>query len=48
LSVVVAITQLSPIDKVANSLALGTSPVVRSLFDPEVGLAHCGFLQCYV
>ncbi|CAL8470172.1 g9714 [Coccomyxa elongata] len=30
--------QLSAIDKVANSLALGTSPVVRALFDPEGGM----------
>ena len=30
--------QLSPMDKVANSLALGTSPIVRSLFDPEGGM----------
>jgi len=26
---------LQPIDKVGNSLALGTSPVVRALFDPD-------------
>lgn len=31
--------QLSPVDKVANSLALGTSPIVRSLIDPEGGMA---------
>eukprot|EP00878_Enallax_costatus_P030230 GHUV01032897.1.p2 GENE.GHUV01032897.1~~GHUV01032897.1.p2 ORF type:complete len:113 (+),score=9.77 GHUV01032897.1:432-770(+) len=30
--------QLAPIDKVANSLALGTSPIVRALFDPEGGM----------
>lgn len=30
--------QLSPLDKVANSLALGTSPIVRALFDPEGGM----------
>ena len=30
--------QLSALDKVANSLALGTSPIVRSLFDPEGGM----------
>lgn len=30
--------QLSVMDKVANSLALGTSPIVRSLFDPEGGM----------
>lgn len=30
--------QLSPADKVANSLALGTSPIVRSLIDPEGGM----------
>ena len=30
--------QLSALDKVANSLALGTSPVVRALFDPEGGM----------
>ena len=30
--------QLSPLDKVANSLALGTSPIVRSLIDPEGGM----------
>lgn len=30
--------QLSFTDKVANSLALGTSPIVRSLFDPEGGM----------
>ncbi len=28
-------SQLSAIDKVANSLALGTSPIVRALIDPE-------------
>ena len=31
--------QLSTIDKLANSLALGTSPIVRSLVDPEGGMA---------
>jgi len=30
--------QLSTVDKIANSLALGTSPVVRSLIDPEGGM----------
>lgn len=30
--------QLAPVDKVANSLALGTSPIVRALFDPEGGM----------
>lgn len=30
--------QLEPIDKVANSVALATSPVVRALFDPEGGM----------
>ncbi|CAK0773200.1 hypothetical protein CVIRNUC_004040 [Coccomyxa viridis] len=30
--------QLSVLDKVQNSLALGTSPVVRALFDPEGGM----------
>ncbi|KAI7838111.1 hypothetical protein COHA_008119 [Chlorella ohadii] len=30
--------QLSFTDKVANSLALGTSPIVRSLIDPEGGM----------
>lgn len=30
--------QLSPADKLANSLALGTSPIVRSLIDPEGGM----------
>jgi zeta-carotene desaturase len=30
--------QLDPVDKVANSLALGTSPIVRALFDPEGGM----------
>lgn len=30
--------QLSVGDKVANSLALGTSPIVRALFDPEGGM----------
>lgn len=30
--------QLSLTDKVANSLALGTSPIVRSLVDPEGGM----------
>eukprot|EP00890_Picochlorum_soloecismus_P001940 jgi/Picsp_1/2747/NSC_00975-R1_zeta-carotene desaturase len=30
--------QLSALDKVANSLALGTSPIVRSLVDPEGGM----------
>lgn len=30
--------QLSFVDKVANSLALGTSPVVRALFDGEGGM----------
>ncbi len=28
-------SQLSTVDKVANSLALGTSPIVRALIDPE-------------
>jgi len=30
--------QLSAKDKLANSLALGTSPIVRALFDPEGGM----------
>jgi zeta-carotene desaturase len=30
--------QLSTADKIANSLALGTSPIVRSLIDPEGGM----------
>lgn len=30
--------QLEPVDKIANSLALGTSPIVRALFDPEGGM----------
>lgn len=30
--------QLEPADKLANSLALGTSPIVRALFDPEGGM----------
>ncbi|PNW80358.1 hypothetical protein CHLRE_07g314150v5 [Chlamydomonas reinhardtii] len=30
--------QLEPVDKLANSLALGTSPIVRSLVDPEGGM----------
>eukprot|EP00879_Flechtneria_rotunda_P025719 GHRR01027358.1.p1 GENE.GHRR01027358.1~~GHRR01027358.1.p1 ORF type:complete len:451 (+),score=201.26 GHRR01027358.1:809-2161(+) len=30
--------QLEPKDKLANSLALGTSPIVRALFDPEGGM----------
>lgn len=30
--------QLSTTDKVANSLALGTSPIVRALIDPEGGM----------
>jgi len=30
--------QLSPVDKLANSLALGTSPIVRALIDPEGGM----------
>ncbi|KAL6764090.1 flavin-containing amine oxidoreductase-domain containing protein [Haematococcus lacustris] len=30
--------QLSAADKAANALALGTSPIVRSLFDPEGGM----------
>ncbi|KAK9834165.1 hypothetical protein WJX81_004675 [Elliptochloris bilobata] len=30
--------QLAPVDKAANSLALGTSPIVRALFDPEGGM----------
>lgn len=30
--------QLSPADKLANSLALGTSPIVRALIDPEGGM----------
>ncbi|GLC33044.1 hypothetical protein PLESTB_000377000 [Pleodorina starrii] len=30
--------QLEPLDKVANSLALGTSPIVRALVDPEGGM----------
>ena len=32
------LVQLNFMDKVANSLALGTSPIVRSLFDPEGGM----------
>jgi zeta-carotene desaturase len=28
-------SQLSPTDKIANSLALGTSPIVRALVDPQ-------------
>eukprot|EP00803_Ostreobium_quekettii_P003857 evm.model.scf_3105.2 EVM.evm.TU.scf_3105.2 scf_3105:4796-15978(-) len=31
--------QLSNFDKVTNSLALGTSPIVRALIDPEGGMA---------
>ena len=31
--------QLSPVDKLANSLALGTSPIVRALIDPEGGMS---------
>lgn len=30
--------QLSPVDKAANALALGTSPIVRALVDPEGGM----------
>jgi zeta-carotene desaturase len=30
--------QLEPVDKLANSLALGTSPIVRALIDPEGGM----------
>jgi zeta-carotene desaturase len=30
--------QLSPLDKAQNALALGTSPVVRALVDPEGGM----------
>ncbi|KAG2490230.1 hypothetical protein HYH03_011354 [Edaphochlamys debaryana] len=30
--------QLDPADKLANSLALGTSPIVRALIDPEGGM----------
>jgi zeta-carotene desaturase len=30
--------QLEPADKLANALALGTSPIVRSLIDPEGGM----------
>lgn len=30
--------QLSTVDKLSNSLALGTSPIVRALFDPEGGM----------
>merc|ERR1712003_156279 len=30
--------QLDPIDKAANALALGTSPIVRALIDPEGGM----------
>lgn len=30
--------QLSTTDKVANSVALGTSPIVRALIDPEGGM----------
>lgn len=30
--------QLEPKDKLANSLALGTSPIVRALIDPEGGM----------
>eukprot|EP00983_Pelagomonas_calceolata_P026129 821054-Pelagomonas_calceolata.AAC.4 len=31
--------QLSVGDKAANALALGTSPIVRSLIDPEGGMS---------
>lgn len=31
--------QLDPIDKLSNALALGTSPIVRALIDPEGGMA---------
>lgn len=31
--------QLSALDKAANALALGTSPIVRALLDPEGGMA---------
>lgn len=31
--------QLSTRDKIQNSLALGTSPIVRALIDPEGGMA---------
>jgi len=31
--------QLTTADKAANALALGTSPIVRALFDPEGGMA---------
>jgi zeta-carotene desaturase len=31
--------QLTAADKAANALALGTSPIVRALFDPEGGMA---------
>lgn len=31
--------QLSLTDKAANSLALGTSPIVRALIDPEGGMS---------
>lgn len=30
--------QLTPADKVSNAVALGLSPLVRSLFDPEGGM----------
>ena len=30
--------QLTTADKAANALALGTSPIVRSLIDPEGGM----------
>ncbi len=31
--------QLSATDKLQNSLALGTSPIVRALIDPEGGMS---------
>ena len=30
--------QLTPMDKASNALALGTSPIVRALIDPEGGM----------
>lgn len=43
--------QLEPVDKLANSLALGTSPIVRALFDPEGGMQvrwSCGCVDVWM
>ena len=37
--------QLEPIDKAANALALGTSPIVRALVDPEGGMQDLSLIH---